>query len=363
MRALVTRTLLRKSETWAWAIVVLAAVLRLYRRSPVWPSSDAADVPEFVKDRVCSGTGLQGLADLVNYRLGGVQPLVNYVEMLFFRVLHVRVGELAWELPSIALGCAATYFAYLIGRHLVGNAAGLAAAALLAVSPLNIMESRHLGAPWMYEELLQLVIVWLLLRLHSSPNQRLQIALPVAIGVYVWAGNQMMAMAPVLAYAVVAGVRERLPGDSLKGYLADRYLTLWWIFPVVSTGVLFYEAVVFHKGHLFHALFEKRHDLDWYGANWWQDLTWALSRVGIWVAVVGFVLSLVTTRRVFSLQRMPLVVFVAYTAPFLFSSLTVWLPSSLTKWTSTSPSITSANSSCAQVNQGDDPSARRHSRT
>src|SRR5689334_10463347 len=116
MRALVARALLRKSETWARAIVVAAAVLRLYRRAPVWPSSDAADVPEFVKNRVCSSTGLQGLVDLANYRLGGVQPVVNYVEMLFLRVLHVRVAELAWELPSIVLGCAATYVAYLIGR-------------------------------------------------------------------------------------------------------------------------------------------------------------------------------------------------------------------------------------------------------
>lgn len=319
MRPLVTRALLRKSETWAWAVVALAAALRLYRRAPVWPSSDAADVPEFVKEHVCSSTGLHGLADLVNYRLGGVQPVVNYIEMLVLRVLHVRVGELAWELPSIVLGCAATYVAFLIGRHLVGTAAGLAAAALLATSPLNIMESRHLGAPWMYEELLQLVIVWLLLRLHSSPSKKLQVALPVAIGVYVWAGNQMMAMAPVLVYAVIAGVRERLPGDSPKAYLADRYLTPWWIFPVVSTGVLFYDALAFHKGHLFHALFEKRHDLGWYGANWWQDLTWALSRIGIWFAVVGFLLSLVSPRRVLSLQRVPLVMFAAYTAPFLFS--------------------------------------------
>jgi hypothetical protein len=217
------------------------------------------------------------------------------------------------------LGCIATYVAYLIGRHLVGNAAGLAAAALLAVSPLNIMESRHLGAPWMYEGFLQLLIVWLCLRLHSSPSKRLQVALPIAIGVYVWAGNQMMAMAPVLAYAVIAGVRERLPGDSPKVYLADRYLTPWWIFPVVSTGVLLYDAIAFHKGHLFHAVFEKRHEIGWYGKNWWQDLTWALSRVGIWFAVVGFVLSLVTTRRIFSLQRVPLVMFAAYTAPFLFS--------------------------------------------
>jgi hypothetical protein len=319
MRALLTRATLRKPEAWACAIVVLAAVLRLYRRAPVWPSSDAADVPEFVRDRVCSESGLQGLADLVNYRLGGVQPVVNYVEMLFLRVLGVRVGELAWELPSIVLGCAAAYVAYLIGRHLVGSAAGLAAAALLAVSPLNIMESRHLGAPWMYEEFLQLFIVWLLLRLHSSPSQSLKAAVPVAVGVYVWSGNQMMGMAPVLAYAVLAGARERLPGDSLKAYLAERYLTPWWVFPIASTGLLLYEAVVLHKGHLFHALFEKRHELGWYGENWWQDLTWALSRTGVWFAVVGFILSLFTTRRVFSLQRVPLAMFIAYTAPFLFS--------------------------------------------
>jgi hypothetical protein len=129
----------------------------------------------------------------------------------------------------------------------------------------------------------------------------------------------MMAMAPVLAYAVVAGSRERLPGDSLKDYLVSRYLTPWWTFPIVSTGILLYEAIVLRKGHLFHALFEKRHELGWYGNTWWQDLTWALSRTGIWFAVVGFVLSLVATRRIFSLQRLPLAMFAAYTAPFLFS--------------------------------------------
>jgi len=217
------------------------------------------------------------------------------------------------------VGALCSYVAFLIGRRLAGSAAGLAAAALLAASPLNIMESRHLGAPWMYEEVLQLVISWLVLQLHDAPSGRLRVALPVVVGASVWSGNQMMATVPLLAYGVVAGTRERSQGASVGEYLRLRYLTAWWVLPSVSTALLAYDAVALRRGHLFHALFEKRHELGWYGQNWWQDLKWALGNVGVWFAVLGFVLFASGVRRLLSLQLLPLVAFVVYTAPFLLT--------------------------------------------
>lgn len=303
----------------AAVVVAFALLLRLFRRAPVWPSSDAGDLPEFVRDRVCSPGHLgKDLGDLLNYRLGGVQPLVSYAEMLLARIAKLRILELGWELPSILVGCLVVYLAFLTATELAGEGAGLAAAALFAVSPLDIMESRHLGAPWMYEQLLQLLIVWVQVRLRR-PQVAFRRALPILLGVYFWAGNQMLGLFPVVAYGAIALFRERDPGESLGRHVSARYGTPWWAFTASSGIALSYDTFALHRGHLFHALFEKRHVLGWYGRSFWQDLEWDLGRIGVWMMAAAFVLSLFTSRRLFSVERLPQAMVAAFTAPFLFN--------------------------------------------
>jgi hypothetical protein len=298
-------------------ILLLALVLRLVRRSPVWGGSDAADMPEMVDSVLCRpGRFLDGLTEMALYRLGGVQSSLLYLQMSVMRLLHLRVTEFDWELLTLLVGLGNVYLAYRVAKELAGVESGLMAALLLAVCPITLIQCRHLGAPWMFEEAFQLLLVLLLLRLQKEPTRGTTVAFYVTIACYFWAGNQMMGIFPVLAFGVVSGLLERTDGSSWSEFLRKRYASFAIIVPLASLAVLLRCTFVLRRGHLAHALFDKRHVLGFYMARWFEDMSTDVGPAVTWFGLGALLLAAVSEKRLFTVQRLPTVLFLCYAGPF-----------------------------------------------
>jgi hypothetical protein len=307
-----------KPEHVAVLIALFAIALRLYRRAPTWTSSDAANLPDLVSWFVCHRPfHWDGIRELVLYRLGGVQPLVLYVQMQLVRLMKWRATDLTWDSTTIAVSAASTYAAFLFGREVAGAAAGLTAALLLAICPMGISLGRHLGAPWAYEEFFQYLISFLLVASVRRPGRGNRIGLCFALAVYFWTGNQMLGIAPVLAYGVAAGFAERSDDESAVAFFRRRF-TAWILVPVVSFALLLYCTFHLRLGHLAHALFHKRHDLGFYYSQWLDDASTDVGAAVVHISLVLLILGIFEERRWLSQRHLPVVLFVGYAAPFWF---------------------------------------------
>jgi hypothetical protein len=303
----------------ALLIAVVAIALRLYHRAPIWLSSDASNLPDWVAWTACRHVlRLYHVKDLALYRLGGVQPLVMLGQMRLLRWLGVRVDELTWESSQIVVSAASTIAAYVFTKEVAGAAAGLCAAALLAVTPLGIMLGRHLGAPWPYEEGSQYLILFLSIALMRRPRRALRVWLSVALAIYFWVGNQGLGILPVLAYTLIAGYAERRHEEPLRAFVRSR-VTPWFLLPLSSLALLLYCTYGLHKGHLYHALFHRPHTLGLYTSQWFKDASLAIGQTATYVAIALAVAGTVAERRWLSLRHVPFVLAMAYALPFWFA--------------------------------------------
>jgi hypothetical protein len=303
----------------ALLIAATAILLRLYHRAPTWQSSDASNLPDWVAWAACRRfVRPNHLKDLALYRLGGVQPLVMFAQMRVLRWFGVRVDELTWESSQIVVSAASTYAAYLFANEVAGAAAGLCAAALLAVTPLGIMLGRHLGAPWPYEEGFQYLILFLSIALVRRPKRALRIGLSVALAIYVWVGNQGLGILPVVLYVFAAGYAERKQLETLLEFLRAR-ATPWLLLPLFSLALLLYCTFALRKGHLYHALFHRPHTLGVYVSQWFHDASLAIGETAVYVALALAVVGAVVERRWLSLRHVPFALTLAYALPFWFA--------------------------------------------
>ncbi len=126
-------------------IGIVAAALRLYRpgHSPPGIHVDAAANAWNAACLLAAGTDWHGTAwpILFSRGFGENQSTLYYYALLPFQAL---LGISTWVsvLPSAVGGIAAVLLAYSVGARLFGRAAGLAAAALLAVAPWPLFLSR-----------------------------------------------------------------------------------------------------------------------------------------------------------------------------------------------------------------------------
>jgi hypothetical protein len=305
-----------RPEHLAVLIALVAIALRLYRRAPTWSSSDAADLPDLVTWVACHRRlRWVDVRELALYKLGGVQPLVLYAQMMLVRLVKWRTTDLTWESTTIAVSAASTYTAFLFGREVAGAAAGLSAAVLLAICPMGISLGRHLGAPWAYEEFFQYLIAFLLVASARTPERRNRIGLCFALAAYFWVGNQMLGILPVLAYGVAAGFAERKDDESAVAFFRRRFTT-WSAVPAASLCLLLYCTFRLRAGHLAHALFDKRHNLGFYYSGWIQDASVDVGAAVVHISLALVVLGVLQERRWLSQRHLPLVLFLAYSAPF-----------------------------------------------
>jgi hypothetical protein len=261
---------------------------------------------------------LEQLQNAALYRLGGVEPLLLYIQMMIVRVTHLRVAEVGWEILTLVVGSATVVLAFFVVAELQGRKVGLLAGLLLAVNPLSIMQSRSLAAPWAYEEFFQVLIIYYILCLPYAPKPAARIGFHLAIATYLWAGNQMLGIFPVLAFGVVAMTRERPAGAQSARFLWRSYGGWSVVLPVVSLFLLLYSTFILRKGHLAHALFDKEHELGFYLDHWIDDMSSDIGPAVTWIGLASVLLSLFYERHVFAKGRILVLLFICYAAPFWF---------------------------------------------
>ena len=141
------------------AILLLASFLRFYRldAQSFWnDEGNSARIAERSPDLILAGSE------------GDIHPPGYYLLLHYWRALFGQ-SEFALRSLSVAAGLALVAFTYLQGRHLFGEATGLTAAFLGAISPFAIYYSQEAR---MYALLaaLSAVSTYLLLRLLTSPQ-------------------------------------------------------------------------------------------------------------------------------------------------------------------------------------------------
>lgn len=298
------------------AIAWVAVLLRTHRLSEVFGSSDAADLASTIVKRVCGDIGtIEALSELALYRLGGVQPIVVYAHAALAQALGLSMDAQAWVGTTIIVSALSVFCAYLLGAELVSVAAGLWAATLLAVSPIHVMLGRHLGAPWAYEILFQLLVMLLLVKQIRQPSPRYMAPLCAALAVYIWCGNQMMAIFPVVGFGAVVGYWECERSGPLA-YVKSRFLSAWLLLPLASLAGLLWVTYEQRKGHLAHALFDKRKELGWHLLNWLEDLSRDIGHGPTWIGLLCVGVALASWRDLRSLRALPIIYFLCYALPF-----------------------------------------------
>ena len=120
-----TTSILMREKLAAVLVVVLAAVLRLYRlgAESLW-----IDEGYSLRDAAAAGS-------------------LSVVRPLYFKLLHlwIKFGQSeSWlRLLAVIFGIGSVALLYMIGRRLYGHKVGLLAALLLAVSPLHVNHSQE----------------------------------------------------------------------------------------------------------------------------------------------------------------------------------------------------------------------------
>lgn len=305
----------------AITLALVAVLLRTHRLTEVFASSDAADLAYRVVRQVCGGQGWSdAMTGFTLWRLGAVQPVIIYLHALVADSLGIPMESSSWVATTIVVSGVGTFFAYLLAAELAGTrSAGFWAALMLAVSPIHIMLGRHLGAPWAHEILFQLAILWLLVRQIRKPSRAARRLLLLAVALYFWCGNQMLAIVPTLGVGVILGYWDVGKRIGLKAYLLSRFASWFLLAPVASAGWLLVVTFSYREGHLAHALFDKEKALGWYYSNWQADLTRDIGYVPLAVGCLSLLLLLVLVmgRKIRPLPGgILLAYFACYTLPF-----------------------------------------------
>jgi hypothetical protein len=123
--------------TWLPLVVILAVatVVRIWSLNALGYNTDEA---------VYSG---QAAAIAQDPTLSQIFPVFRAHPLLFQFVLaivyHYGVSDLTGRLLAVVIGLATVYLAYFLGRLMYGHAAGLIAAAILALMPYHVVVSRQ----------------------------------------------------------------------------------------------------------------------------------------------------------------------------------------------------------------------------
>ncbi len=217
-------------------------------------------------DRVTMGMawsmwqGGTGPIDL-NPHTGGWPALSAYLTLgvqmscgAWFAVTHLGAGAAAfaryaeahWDSLFLAARCVGVLVGVLsvaltfgLGSALLGEGAGLAAGLLLALNPLHIQTSQHVGDPNLLALLFVLIAARAIVRLAESGALRDSVTAGVGIGLATASKYAPIVLLPVLVFAH-AGTEGR-PFARLAGALRSRAL---WI-GIASVGIAFFIASPF----------------------------------------------------------------------------------------------------------------------
>jgi len=116
--------------------------------------------------------------------------------------------ETAVRLPATLLGTATVGLAYAVAAATLGPSVGLFAAALLAISPWQILPSRT-GAEWVLLPFFTLLGVWLLLRGRSDGRAMVAAGFVLGVGLYSYGFARLLVPLLVLGFSVLWWSRVR----------------------------------------------------------------------------------------------------------------------------------------------------------
>src|SRR5205814_7566720 len=125
---------------------------------------------------------------------------------------------------------------------------------------------------WQYEEFCQIGLSYLLLTLPRAKGKARRFVFHLLLAVYFWTGNQMLGIFPVLLYGAIAIVLERDRDESVPSFLGRCFGGWSTLVPIASMALLCYATFVLRQGHLFHALYQKRHVPGFYVGHWFEDI-------------------------------------------------------------------------------------------
>ena len=206
------RPALSSGSTRVWplmAVVLLALTLRLLglESQSLWV------------DEVVTWKGAQ-------LPLGDLLSLRSYYAMahsLYFAMMHGVIsllgdGEPALRLPSVLFGAASVPLLYVIGRDWLGHRVGLAAALLLAVSPLHLYYSQE-ARPYAAVVCFTLASMVCLNRvLEGRRGFGWQVGFAVFFAAMLFCHPIALAFVPVIVLQIIL-LRERLTLAPVRGVL------------------------------------------------------------------------------------------------------------------------------------------------
>ena len=237
-----------------WLITAAALAIRLFRlgREPLW-----------FDEAYTALTAVKPMREIVAVlQTEGNAPL-------YYLLLHVWSacfgdGEWALRLLSAAIGAATVPMVYWVGARLFSTRAGLIAAALAAVSPLQVHYSQEVRMYCMVPPL-TLALLWALHRLLTAPNAVAAVVFAVAATAGLYVHYYFLFLLPLAGYALLVPDRRRVVPVVVGALLVVALgFGPWWgtFFQQAGSGVQDWVAEW------------------WHGRPFWYAVPWSLESLG-----------------------------------------------------------------------------------
>ena len=209
------------------AVLIAGLCLRIFRLNHEFLSSDDVSIPLYVFDSIPRDLSLQRWLTidngamgnplrLIGYPLGALLPAVLWAVVLLYSELGVPITEVTLAFVPLAFGILGIGLTYVVTRSLSTRGAGIIAAALLAVTPIHVIESRSLAASWTLSLVLQLSVIAALVGAIRRRSRRLEWVFAALLALYALTDNQFLCLFPMIPYSVYrlsdspSGTRGRL---------------------------------------------------------------------------------------------------------------------------------------------------------
>jgi len=281
-------TKLTKRIAFILLLIILAggAALRIWRigdpfggyhsLNEAWYSATARN---FQHNSFFNPTVTNGLID---YK---VRPVYSYLAYLSMRVFGF--GEAAPRLVSVAFSLAGIVFTYLLGCILATPAAGLLAAAFLAVGPVFTILGNQAQPDAAYVTL-TLAALWLYLTSRYHPRESaIKAAAGLLWGFAIFTKNFAFLLFPGIVLAEIAETR------SLR-WLNRRFL--WFLYPVIviPAPFLIYHFIV-HPGAIAEIYQKTAPRVPTFNVGIYitKEIIWAMSPFICGLAIYGLAVSIV----------------------------------------------------------------------
>jgi len=156
-----------------------------------------------------------------------------YTLLVIPSVALLGLTEMAVRVPAALAGIATVGTTFLCGRALLGSTAGLAGAALVAISPWHILPSRT-GAEWVLLPLFMTAGIWLLARGRHDGRSLVLAGLVLGVALYSYAFARLLV--PLLAAGFV-GLWWRDLVPRWRWGLAGAVLLVLLAVPIIAFGL------------------------------------------------------------------------------------------------------------------------------